>query len=135
MEPGLKSERTGMCLQISYEFDKITGYVTEEKLDLATKYRVGVENYKKIDIEILSSLFVDDLMKMNTELPESREFLCEVTEAPGCALLFTAMIQGIPTVGLPAVPGDMTPTIKVKFDCFQLMSLISFRSKKIMRDR
>ena len=51
MEPGVKSDRTGMCLMRRWEFNQILGYRTIEVLDLQTKRIIGSENYRKIDIE------------------------------------------------------------------------------------
>ena len=51
MEPGVCSDRTGMCLMRRWEFNQILGYRTVEVLDTQTKHLVGRVNYRKIDIE------------------------------------------------------------------------------------
>ena len=51
MEPGVKSDRTGMVLMRRWEFNQILGYKTVEVLDIETKRLIGESNFRKIDIE------------------------------------------------------------------------------------
>ena len=51
MEPGYRSERTGMCLQRSWIHQNHTGFQVTEKLDENTRYLVGEDNFRKVDIE------------------------------------------------------------------------------------
>ena len=51
MEPGYKSDRTGMCLQRKLIFEDAIGYKTLEVLDAKTRVMIGEENYKKVTIE------------------------------------------------------------------------------------
>ena len=52
MEPGVKSDRTGMCLQRSFVFSETFQYHTQERLDQNTAYLIGENNFRKVDIEI-----------------------------------------------------------------------------------
>ena len=51
MEPGVRSDRSGMCLMRRWEFNQILGYRAVEILDPETKHLIGNENFRKIDIE------------------------------------------------------------------------------------
>ena len=55
MEPGHRSDRTGMCLQRSFVYDEFIGFKTVEKLDANTRFLVGEDNFRKIDLEICKS--------------------------------------------------------------------------------
>ena len=75
-------------------------------------------------------------MEMNTQGEYTKEFFCEFAQNPACVLLFTAMIQGTPIVGLPAgTDGEHVPRRATKFECFELMSLMSFNSMAIREQR
>ena len=52
MEPGVKSDRTGMCLQRALRFSDTLEYHAEEKLDQNTVHLIGENNFRKVDIEI-----------------------------------------------------------------------------------
>ena len=56
MEPGIRSDRSGMCLMRRWEFNQVLGYRAIEILDPETKHLVGAENYRKIDIETRKSI-------------------------------------------------------------------------------
>ena len=51
MEPGHKSERTGMVLARTFKYEDAIGFKTVEILDAKTRILVGEENFKKISIE------------------------------------------------------------------------------------
>ena len=51
MQPGYRSERCGMCLQRTYDYDQVLGYNVTEKLDRNTRDLIGRENFQKVSIE------------------------------------------------------------------------------------
>ena len=51
MEPGIRSDRTGMALMRRWEYNQILGYHSVEILDNETRRLIGDENFRKIDIE------------------------------------------------------------------------------------
>ena len=98
--------------------------------------KASIETFEKLlTRNSVTSTFVDDLMKYSPELNSTKILLCEICNYPAVALLFIIMIQGEPEVNFGSLPNDPTPRFKVIFNCFELMSLMSLRSERVIRQR
>ena len=72
------------------------------------------------------------LMEVNTQVNATRELLCEICTDPCAAIIFAQMIQETPIVGRP---GLSAPLVRVEFECFGTMGMISFTNDRIITKR